>query len=98
MEYKPEDIQQGMERKLKAEENPTSFPTIAGAREKTDPKSNDKTRMAGERVMQLMRDPVESQRTMNWMTQFNLSNEGMQFNQAKMMMAGGQPAKQEEQT
>jgi hypothetical protein len=95
MEYKPEDIQQGMERKLKAEENPTSFPTIAGAREKTDPKSNDKTRMAGERVMQLMRDPVESQRTMNWMTQFNLSNEGVQFNQGKMMMAN--PQLQQEQ-
>jgi hypothetical protein len=84
-----------MERKLKAEENPTSFPTIAGAREKTDPKSNDKTRMAGERVMQLMRDPVESQRTMNWMTQFNLSNEGVQFNQGKMMMAN--PQLQQEQ-
>ncbi len=95
MEYKPEDIQQGMERKLKAEENPTSFPTIAGAREKTDPKSNDKTRMAGERVMQLMRDPVESQRTMNWMTQYNLSNEGVQFNQGKMMMAN--PQLQQEQ-
>jgi hypothetical protein len=34
---------------------------------------------------------------MNWMSQFGLTNEGMQFNQAKMMMAGNQPAQQQEQ-
>jgi hypothetical protein len=47
--------------------------------------------MAGQmmaRQQQLMADPQEQRRTVDWMNRFQLSNEGMQFNQAKMVMSG----------
>ena len=50
-----------------------------------------KQRMAGQmgnRVMEYMNDPDEQARTDAWMEMFELSNEGQQFNQAKM---GGAP-------
>ena len=39
-----------------------------------------------------MNNPQEVARTQNWMQQFGMSNEGYQFNQARMMMANPQPA------
>jgi hypothetical protein len=101
MNYSAQDLQQGQKLKSQAEETPSTFGTVEGATNRAESAGFGKSRMAGEvgaRVVQLMNDPVESQRTMNWMSQFGLTNEGMQFNQAKMMMAGGQPAQgQEEQ-
>ena len=101
MNYSPQDLQQGARLKRQSEETPSTFGTNEGAVTRNESSGFGKSRMAGEvgaRVVQLMNDPVEAQRTMNWMSQFGLSNEGMQFNQAKMMMAGGgQPAEQEEQ-
>lgn len=102
MNYSSQDLQQGLKLKRQSEETPTTFGTNEGAVERTESAGFGKSRMAGEtgaRIVQLMNDPVEAQRTMNWMSQFGLSNEGMQFNQAKMMMAGGgQPQQgQEEQ-
>ena len=101
MNYSPQDLQQGLRLKTQSEETPTTFGTNEGSVTRNESAGFGKSRMAGEtgaRVIQLMNDPVEAQRTMNWMSQFGLSNEGMQFNQAKMMMAGGgQPAQQEEQ-
>jgi hypothetical protein len=44
-----------------------------------------------------MNDPVEQKRTANWMQQFGMSNEGMQFNQARIMMANPQPEQQQEE-
>ena len=43
-----------------------------------------------------MNNPQEVARTQNWMQQFGMSNEGMQFNQARMMMANPQPQQQEQ--
>ena len=43
----------------------------------------------GQRAIDYMTDPEEQQRTNRWMEAFGMSNEGMQFNQAKMM--GGMP-------
>ena len=101
MNYSPQDLQQGSRLKKQSEETPSTFGTVEGATNRAESAGFGKSRMAGEtgaRIIQLMNDPVEAQRTMNWMSQFGLSNEGMQFNQAKMMMAGGaQPAQQEEQ-
>ena len=100
MDYSPQDIQQGNSLKIKAEETPSNFGTVDGAIERQESAGFGKTRFAGQkgaRLVELMQDPAEAQRTMNWMTQFNLSNEGMQFNQAKMMMAGGGPPQQQEQ-
>ena len=42
----------------------------------------------GNRLMEYMTNPEEKARTDNWMATFELSNEGRQFNQAKM---GGAP-------
>jgi len=101
MDYSPQDIQQGNRLKQQSEETPTNFGTVDGATDRPESAGFGKTRMAGEkgaRLVELMQDPVESQRTMNWMTQFGLSNEGMQFNQAKMIMAGGGQPQQQEKT
>ena len=49
----------------------------------------------GNRAMQMMNDPNEKARTDNWMASFGLSNQGNEFNQARMMMENLAP--QEEQ-
>ena len=102
MDYSPQDIAQGNRLKIQAEETPSNFGTVDGATERAESSGFGKTRFAGEkgaRLVQLMQDPVEAQRTMNWMTQFGLTNEGMQYNQAKMLMAGGgQPPQQEQKS
>jgi len=38
----------------------------------------------GHRIMEYMNDPAEQSRTDSWMEMFGLSNQGMQFNQAKI--------------
>ncbi len=99
MNYSTQDIQQGVSLKSQAEEQPSNFGILDGATEQPTAAGYGK-RMAGPvgaRAIQLMNDPIEQQRTAGWMQQFGMSNEGMQFNQARMMMAGGQPAPQEEQ-
>ena len=99
MNYSPQDIQQGISLKRQAEEQPSNFGILDGAAEKpTNGKSGQ--RMAGpvgSRAMQLMNDPNEQRRTKNWMGQFGMSNEGMQFNQARMMMANPQPQQPQEE-
>ncbi len=99
MNYSPQDIQQGNTLKKQAEETPSNFGILDGAIERP---SGDRygQRMAGPvgaRAIQLMNDPMEQQRTTDWMNRFGLSNEGMQFNQARMMMANPQPQQQEQQ-
>jgi hypothetical protein len=98
MDYSPQDIQQGNRLKIQAEETPQNFGTVDGAIERPESAGFGKTRFAGQkgaRIIELMQDPVEAQRTQNWMTQFGLSNEGMQFNQARMMMANPQPQQEQ---
>ena len=92
MNFTPDAIQQGRMNQRAGEETPGSFAEINGASETNSTKDLTKNprRMAGEmggRAMALMNDPVEQQRTANWMQQFGMSNPGMEFNQAKMMMA-----------
>jgi hypothetical protein len=50
----------------------------------------------GERIRDLMTNPQEVARTQQWMGQFGMSNEGMQFNQARMMMANPQPQQEQQ--
>ena len=101
MKYSTEDIRQGMTLRQQALETPSTFGTIHGASDTSAGDKPPKSRMAGQmgaRVIDLMTNPVEVQRTQNWMSQFGMSNEGMQFNQAKMMMAGGgQPQQAQEE-
>ena len=99
MNYSPQDIQQGVSLKRQAEEQPSNFGILDGATEQPTAAGYGK-RMAGPvgaRAIQLMNDPVEQQRTQGWMQQFGMSNEGMQFNQARMMMANPQPQQPQEE-
>ena len=51
--------------------------------------------MAGEmgaRALELMNNPNEQARVNGWMSRFGLTNQGMQWNQAKMMMSQPAPA------
>ena len=98
MKYSPQDLRQGMTIRSEAQETPSSFGMTEGAAQNTQGDVAPKSRMAGqvgERVMDLMNNPQEVARTQNWMSQFGMSNEGMQFNQARMMMANPQPQQQE---
>ena len=90
MDYSPQDLQQGMALRQKAQQTPENFGTMDGA---MDPGKGQ--RMAGDRMQELMINPQEAARTQMWNNRFSMSNEGLQFNQARMMMANPQP--QEEQ-
>ena len=92
MNFSEQSIQQGRMNQRAGEETPGSFAEVNGASEANSTKdlSKNPRRMAGEmggRAMALLNDPMEQQRTANWMQQFGMSNQGMEFNQAKMMMA-----------
>ena len=95
MNFNPEDIKQGRTNQAASQETPESFATFDGAsapRESGDLDEGNR-RMAGKmgaRALDMINNPVEQQRTMNWMGKFGMSNQGMQWNQAKMMMS--QPA------
>lgn len=94
MNYNNEDLRQGAQVKSEAKETPQTFATNDGASVHHASSGFGKQRMAGEemaRLMQLTNDPAEQQRTDMWMDQFGMSNEGMEFNQARMMMANPQP-------
>ena len=89
MEFSKEAIQQGRANQDASVETPESFATIDGA---TQPRegvelSKGHSRMAGEmgaRALELMNNPNEQARVEGWMMKFGLTNQGMQWNQAKM--------------
>ena len=91
MRYDKETILQGNEMVKGRQETPSTF---HAANQLEKPKT--KTRMAGQmgaRALELMNNPEEKARTENFMSLFGQSNEGMQFNQAKMIQAAPpQPA------
>ena len=93
MKYSAEDLQMGMRTRSQAQAQPENFGTIDGATESQGINSQPKSRMAGkvgERVNDLMNNPDEIARTKQWMSMFGLSNQGAEFNQARMMMANPQ--------
>jgi hypothetical protein len=89
MEFSKESIQQGQANQSASVETPETFATIEGAaqpRQGTE-LSKKNSRMAGEmgaRALELMNNPAEANRVQNWMAQFGMTNQGMQWNQAKM--------------
>jgi len=100
MNYSPQDIKQGLDLKKQAEENPSNFGILGGATERSASGVQGKSRMAGPvggRAISLLNDPAEQQRTADWMGKFGLSNQGMEFNQARMMMANPQPQQEQEE-
>ena len=99
MNFNSQQIQQGRLNAQASEETPGTFGETNGADTAAATKDLAKSpqRMAGQmgaRAMSLMDDPVEQQRTQSWMQQFGLSNQGAEFNQAKMM--GGMPPQQQQ--
>ena len=89
MNFTKEAIQQGQANQAASVETPETFATIDGAtqpREGTE-LSKGHSRMAGEmgaRALELMNNPNEQARVQGWMMKFGLTNQGMQWNQAKM--------------
>ena len=89
MEFSKESIQQGQANQSASVETPETFATIEGAaqpREGTE-LSKKNSRMAGEmgaRALELMNNPAEANRVQGWMARFGMTNQGMQWNQAKM--------------
>ena len=89
MEFSKESIQQGQANQSASVETPETFSTIEGA---SQPRggtelSKGNSRMAGEmgaRALELMNNPNEQARVQNWMSRFGMTNQGMQWNQAKM--------------
>ena len=89
MSFNPKDLQNGRLNQQKARETPGSFASTNGTTEvnPTGDLSKSNRRMAGEvgsRAMDLMNDPQEQKRTANWMQLFGTSNQGAQWNAAKM--------------
>ena len=91
MEFSKESIQQGQANRNASVETPETFATIEGA---SQPRggtelSKKNSRMAGEmgaRALELMNNPNEQVRVNNWMARFGMTNQGMQWNQAKMVI------------
>ena len=89
MNFDKESIKQGRANQAASVETPETFATIDGA---TQPRegvelSKGHSRMAGEmgaRALELMNNPAEQSRVDGWMARFGMSNQGMQWNQAKM--------------
>ena len=100
MNYSAEDIKQGLSLKRQAQETPSNFGLLDGSVERPSDEGFGKSRMAGpvgNRAMQMINDPNEKARTDNWMNAFGLSNQGNEFNQARMMMANPQPQQPQEE-
>ena len=92
MEFSKESLQQGRANQDASVETPESFATIDGAAQPRPGTELSKanSRMAGQqgaRALELMNNPEEKMRVDGWMNMFGMTNQGMQWNQAKMMMA-----------
>ena len=93
-DYSDANVIQGRANQDMARENPNTFATESGADRVSQgsPLDKPKQRMAGQmgsRLLEYLNNPEEQQRTDNWMARFGMSNEGMQFNQAKMGIPPG---------
>ena len=101
-EYSRANVAQGRETQQRQQSEPNTFGKLSGADDVKQVTALDKPkqRMAGdegERIMEYMTDPAEQERTENWLDAFGMSNQGFEFNQAKMAMEGGGPDQMEEQ-
>ena len=95
MAFNSEVIRQGQSIRKQAEETPTSFATEGGSSFAMPSgnlaSKNDVTRFAGPGgayAQKLMTDPELAMKNQQWNQQFMQSNQGMQFNMAKIQMGG----------
>ena len=92
MDFSRESLRMGLKNQEAAEETPDSFATMDGA----DVVASEKDLVTGKRMagpvgayaLKLMNDPIAKSANDGWMSRFAMSNQGMEFNQAKM---GGVP-------
>ena len=89
MKFNENDLKHGQRNIEKAKETPNTFSEISGtsAVNLQGEMKNASGRMAGKegaRAVEMMMNPAEAERTGRWMRMFGMTNEGMQFNQAKM--------------
>jgi len=89
LNYTQSGVAQGRMNQSKQKTTPNTFTRESGAEQVTQISKLDKPkqRMAGQmgnRILEYMNDPAEQARTDSWMSMFGLSNQGMQFNQAKI--------------
>ena len=92
MDFSRESLRMGLKNQEAQEETPESFSTMDGA----DVVTTEKDLVTGRRMagpvgafaLKLMNDPNAKAANDGWMSRFAMSNEGAQFNQAKM---GGVP-------
>mgnify|MGYP001162107108 CR=1 FL=1 len=80
-QYDPNVLINGLKMRSEKEETPQTF-------------EGERPRMAGERgefALSILSNPAAAQSIGQWNDQFNQSNEGFQFNEAKMRMAGAHP-------
>lgn len=91
MKFDPKVIIQGNQDKRELEENPTVGFTASGvgSPEPTQQLGRDPRRMAGPGgafAFRMMQDPQFAKNIAGWNQMFAQSNEGMEFNQAKIQM------------
>ena len=89
MKFKAQDIRNGQLNQQKAKETPNSFSEVSGTTQAnaSDDLSTTHKRMAGKegaRAMEMMTTPEEMQRTSRWMQMFSTTNQGKEWNAAKM--------------
>jgi len=95
--YSREQILQGNRLQQEGKNELETFPKSGGAvgdQPVGDMSKTKGTRMAGDMggfAMALLTNPTMQANVGQWMQQFNQSNPGMEFNRAKMMMAGNLP-------
>ena len=94
--YDQANLQNGRLNAQTAQETPGTFGEVNSADTVASSKdlARSPQRMAGQmgaRALAMMEDPEEIQRTNQWMDQFGMSNQGMQWNQAKMTLSQPMP-------
>ena len=93
MNINSQTILNGTRRKKELESNPATFASDSGVANFEPNRPLDSfsgTRMAGQqgaRALAMMNDPAEAMRTDQWMQQFGQSNQGQEFNAAKLQQA-----------
>ena len=94
MNIDSQTILNGNRMKKELESNPATFAQDSGVTQIMPSRRLDQTsstRMAGgeqgARALALLQNPNEAARTEEWMNQFGQSNQGQQFNMAKLQQA-----------
>ena len=89
MKFESQDLINGRRNEEMQKETPNTFGEMNGSASvnpsgQMKPASGRKAGQEGERAIEMMTNPEEAERTARWMRMFGMTNEGMQFNQAKM--------------